>query len=169
MRDTVTECDLPGIGRKYTFTAEGGEQLAIVVHQTGTRELFIFPRGAEEPCGVIAFEDDEARQIGAIISGAYYKPKILEDLEVNLQGIAIEWFRIGSAAPARGKSIGELQIRKRTGVSIIDIIRGGQSLPNPGPETVLDEGDTLVVAAKHGQLAAFRELVTGRGSGKPMP
>jgi len=169
MRDTVTECDLPGIGRKYTFTAEGGEQLAIVVHQTGTRELFIFPRGAEEPCGVIAFEDHEARQIGAIISGAYYKPKILEDLEVTLQGIAIEWFRIGSVAPARGKSIGELQIRKRTGVSIIDIIRGGQSLPNPGPETVLEEGDTLVVAAKHGQLAAFRELVTGRGSGKPMP
>jgi hypothetical protein len=43
MRDTVTECDLPGIGRKYTFTAPSGEQLAIVVHQAGTRELFIFP------------------------------------------------------------------------------------------------------------------------------
>jgi TrkA domain protein len=88
---------------------------------------------------------------------------------VNLRGIAIEWFRISPAAPARGKSIGELQIRKRTGVSVIDIVREGQSLPNPGPDTVLLDGDTLVVAAKHGQLAAFRELVTGRGSGKPMP
>ena len=166
MRDTITECDLPGIGRKYTFTAPSGEQLAIVVHQAGTRELFIFARGAEEPCGAIAFEDDEARRIGAIISGAYYKPKILEDLEVSLQGIAIEWFRIGPAAPARGRSIGELQIRKRTGVSIIDIIRAGQSLPNPGPETVLEEGDTLVVAAKHGQLSAFRTLVTVREPGK---
>ncbi|OGB93984.1 MAG: hypothetical protein A3G35_14470 [candidate division NC10 bacterium RIFCSPLOWO2_12_FULL_66_18] len=165
MRETMTECDLPGIGRKYTFTASGGERLAIVVHQTGTRELFIFPPGAEEPCGGIAFEDDEARQIGAIIGGAYYKPKILEDLEVSLQGIAIEWFQIGPAAPARGKSIGELQIRKRTGVSIIDIIREGQSLPNPGPETVLEEGDTLVVAAKHGQLSAFKTLITGRQPG----
>lgn len=164
MEETMTECDLPGIGRKYTFTTPGGEQLAIVVHQTGTRELFFFPPGTEEPCGAIAFEDDEARQIGAIISGSYYKPKILEDLEVSLQGIAIEWFRIGPAAPARGKSIGDLQIRKRTGVSVIDIIRGGQSLPNPGPETLLEEGDTLVVAAKHGQLAAFKTLVTGPGA-----
>jgi TrkA domain protein len=166
MRRTMTECDLPGIGRKYTFTASGGERLAIVVHQAGTRELFIFPQGAEEPCGAIAFEDDEARQIGAIIGGAYYKPKILEDMEVSLQGIAIEWFRIGPAAPARGRSIGELQIRKRTGVSIIDIIRAGQSLPNPGPETVLEDGDTLVVAAKHGQLSAFKTLITGRQPGE---
>lgn len=161
MAETMTECDLPGIGRKYTYATPDGQQLAIVVHQTGTRELFIFPPGAEEPCASIAFEDDTARQIGAIISGAYYKPKVLEDLEVNLQGIAIEWFRIGPAAPARGKTIGELQIRKRTGVSIIDIIRSGQSLPNPGPDTALDAGDTLVVAAKHGQLPAFRALVTG--------
>lgn len=167
MGDTMTECDLPGIGRKYTFTAPGGEQLAIVVHQTGTRELFIFTPGAEEPCGAIAFEDDEARQIGAIISGAYYKPKILEDLEVNLQGIAIEWFRVGPAAPGRGKTIGELQIRKRTGVSIIDIIRGGQGLPNPGPDTALEEGDTLVVAARHGQLPAFKALVTGPAAHQP--
>lgn len=161
MREGMTECDLPGIGRKYTFTAPAGEQLAIVVHQGGTRELFFFPPGAEEPSGAIAFEDDEARQIGAIIGGSYYKPKILEDLEVNLQGIAIEWFRVGPQAPARGKTIGELQIRKRTGASVIDIIRGGQSLPNPGPETVLEEGDTLVVAAKHGQLPAFKALVSG--------
>jgi TrkA domain protein len=84
---------------------------------------------------------------------------------VSLQGIAIEWFRIGRR-PGPGRSIGELQIRKRTGVSIIDIIRAGQSLPNPGPETVLEEGDTLVVAAKHGQLAGFKALVTGRESGR---
>lgn len=166
MREALTECELPGIGRKYTFTAPSGEQLAIVVHRTGTRELFIFPAEAEEPCGAIAFEDDEARQIGAIIGGSYYKPKILEDLEVNLQGIVIEWFRIAPASPARGKSIGELQIRKRTGVSVIDIIRHGQSLPNPGPETVLEEGDTLVVAARHGQLAGFKALITGRESQK---
>ena len=165
MHDSLTECDLPGIGRKYTFTAPSGERLAIVVHQTGMRELYIFPPGAEEPCATIAFEDDEARQIGAIIGGSYYKPKVLEDLEVNLRGIAIEWFRIGAGAPARGKSIGELQIRKRTGVSIIDIIREGQSLPNPGPDTVLLDGDTLVVAAKHGQLTAFKTLITGRQPG----
>lgn len=166
MHESLTECDLPGIGRKYTFTAPSGEQLAVVVHQAGRRELFIFPPGAEEPCGSITFEDDDARQIGAIIGGAYYKPKIVEDLEVSLQGIAIEWFRIGSTAPARGRSIGELQVRKRTGVSIIDIIRAGQSLPSPGPETVLVEGDTLVVAAKHGQLAGFKALITGSESQK---
>jgi TrkA domain protein len=163
MREKITECDLPGIGRKYTFTAPGGEQLSIVVHQTGKRELFIFTSGEEEPAAAVAFEDEEARQIGAIIGGAYYKPKVLEELEVSLQGIAIEWVRVGPGAPALGKSIGELQIRKRTGASIIHIIRGSQSIPNPGPEIVVREGDTLVVAANRGQLPAFKALVAGRG------
>jgi len=43
MRESVTECDLPGIGRKYTFTAPSGERLAVVAHQRGTRQLLIFP------------------------------------------------------------------------------------------------------------------------------
>jgi K+/H+ antiporter YhaU regulatory subunit KhtT len=41
MRETMTECDLPGIGRKYTFTAASGEQFPIVLHKTRNQELLL--------------------------------------------------------------------------------------------------------------------------------
>jgi K+/H+ antiporter YhaU regulatory subunit KhtT len=41
MRETMMECDLPGIGRKYTFTAASGEHFPIVLHKTRNQELLL--------------------------------------------------------------------------------------------------------------------------------
>ena len=40
---------------------------------------------------MIALDDDEARQLGAVIGGAYERPKIVEDLEMALGELQIEW------------------------------------------------------------------------------
>jgi CPA2 family monovalent cation:H+ antiporter-2 len=62
-----------------------------------------------------------------------------------LGSVATETAQVEPGAPAVGKSIGELKLRTMTGVSIIAIIQEDEANVNPGPETVINAGDVLVL------------------------
>src|SRR5881398_1644053 len=82
----VEETRLPGIGSKFTLRLDAGGRLAVILHNDGKRELYYFRHAAdEEPRAVITLDDDEARQLGAVVGGAYERPKIVEDLEMALR------------------------------------------------------------------------------------
>jgi len=75
----LQETRLPGIGSKFTLRLDAGGRLAIILHNDGKRELYYFRHaGDEEPQAVITLDDDEARQLGAVVGGAYERPKIVE-------------------------------------------------------------------------------------------
>ena len=81
----LRETRLPGVGVKYGFRTSEGGRLAIVLHNDGMREIYFFRHEHDdEPAAVIRLDDDEARQFGAVIGGAYERPKIVEDLELAL-------------------------------------------------------------------------------------
>ena len=80
----------------------------MILHNDGVRELYFFRHADDdEPKAVITLDDDEARQLGAVIGGAYERPKIVEDLEMALGELQIEWVPVpddepaGSARPSR--------------------------------------------------------------------
>jgi CPA2 family monovalent cation:H+ antiporter-2 len=62
-----------------------------------------------------------------------------------LGSVATETAQLEPGAPAVGKTIGELKLRTMTGVSIIAIIQEDEANVNPGPETVINAGDVLVL------------------------
>ena len=62
-----------------------------------------------------------------------------------LSAASTETVQIEHGSPAAGKSIAELRLRKLTGVSIIAIVKDGDSDINPSPETVINEGDVVVL------------------------
>ena len=61
--------------------------------------------------------------------------------------------------PAIHKTIGELEVRRRTGASIIAAIREGDTVINPGPEYALSAGATLVVAGKRNHIKLLKEIL----------
>ena len=66
---------LPGVGVKYAFTPGHGGRIAVILHNDGMREIYFFrSAGDEEPCAVITLDDEEARQLGAVLGGAYDRP-----------------------------------------------------------------------------------------------
>lgn len=161
----IRESDLPGIGRKYEIEAHSREKLVIVVHDDGRREIYAPDRDdPEESWSIATLEDDEARAIAAILGGMNYKPKALETIEVALNDLIIEWYRIDAADPCVGFSIGELGVRQQTGASIIAAVYPDHTYDiNPGAECRLVGGGTLIVAGQRSQLKVLKQLLRRGG------
>jgi K+:H+ antiporter subunit KhtT len=156
----LRETRLPGIGVKYGFRTSEGGRLAIVLHNDGQREIYFFRHEHDdEPSTVIRLDDDEARQLGAVIGGAYERPRIVEDLELALGELAIEWIPVPDDSPAIGHTLAECGFRRQTGVTVIAILRQPEPISGAQPDDVLERGDTLVAVGKAGQFAAFRRLL----------
>jgi TrkA domain protein len=155
----VRETRLPGVGSKFTLRTHTGEKVAVVLHVDGLRELYHTPRGAdEEPCA-IELNDEEARQIGAILVGAVYRPQLVQDLEMTLKDLVIEWIPLPPDSPVVGLTVATCRIRSTTGSTIVAILRDSGSVAMPHPDEVLQAGDTLVVIGRPDSFAAIRDLV----------
>jgi TrkA domain protein len=158
----LSETRLPGVGTKFTLRLDRGQRLSVILHNDGTRELYYFRHAEDdEPEAVITMDDDEARQLGAVIGGAYERPKIVEDLEVALGELTIEWVPVPNTSPWIGRTLAECGFRAKTGITVIAILREPEPVSGAQPDDVLQRGDTLVTVGKAGQYAAFRRLLEG--------
>ena len=77
--------------------------------------------------------------------------------EANLKTIAI-----AADSPAAGKLFHELQLRTRTGASIVGIERSGTSIVNPGADDELQPGDQVLLLGTPAQLNAAEALLLKR-------
>ncbi|ADC88696.1 TrkA-C domain protein [Thermocrinis albus DSM 14484] len=160
----IRETDLPGIGKKYAVTLKEGRDLVIIIYNTGRREIYLMED--EEAVCVVELTDEEAKELGFLIAGAVYQPVSSEKMEIFLRQMVMEWVKVEKGSSLVGKSIAQLQIRKRTGVSVVAIDRGGSMIPSPDPyNEVIKEGDVLIVVGTRQQINSFMELC-GRCSTK---
>jgi K+:H+ antiporter subunit KhtT len=160
------EADLPGIGKKFTLYTGKRIAISLVVHNTGKREIYLFPAGEEEEAScVLELSDEEARQLGTLLMGAFFTPVVVDKdkIDLLLKGLVIEWIELSKDSPAVGKSINELAIRTRTGASVIAILRNEKDIiPSPSPEEVFKVRDTLIAVGTREQISSLVELITPR-------
>ncbi len=157
----ISEAFLPGVGRKFQVDTTSGDRLVIVIHDDGTRELYHFTRrNLDRASSVLRLSDGEARQIAGIVGGLTYVPRNLPMAEVILEDLVLEWFTIEPGAACIGHSIRELQVRTRTGASIVSIIEPDQTKrTNPEAHTILNAGATLIVAGDRSTINALKRLL----------
>lgn len=66
--------DLPGIGKRYDIAlGHDGERVSVVVHRTGARDLYVFTANSDEPAAVLELTEEQARKVGAVLSGTYFE------------------------------------------------------------------------------------------------
>lgn len=63
-----------------------------------------------------------------------------------------ELYRLEPGSSAIAGSLRELDLRRRTGATVIAVVRDAQPVPNPSPELRLEEGDTLVLVGSHKEI-----------------
>jgi CPA2 family monovalent cation:H+ antiporter-2 len=80
------------------------------------------------------------------------------DLKCQIPEVDITTFRVGDGSPIAEKSIAQIEIRKKHGVTVLAIRRGDQMLSNPDGNTVIHSGDLLVALSEPSKLARFAQL-----------
>jgi monovalent cation:H+ antiporter-2, CPA2 family len=105
------------------------------------------------------------RQIAAIREDGYemlrhLRPPPLSFTEVQRQlaDLEIETFRLAAGAPAAGKTLAELRLREKIGVTVLALQRDGETLTNPWGGTLLQAGDLVIMLGKSTQFAEAAPL-----------
>ncbi|MBU8917013.1 cation:proton antiporter regulatory subunit [Bacillus sp. FJAT-29953] len=162
----VREIELPGIGKKFEVITKNKDKIVVIIHDDGRRDLYYFDQDDyEEAIASTSFDDAEARQIAAIIGGMTYAPKALETIEMAFDELVIEWFKVQDGSEAADQTIGQLNIRQSYEVNIVAIIKqkNHKEIHTPGPETILEEGDTVIISGQRKQVKMFvKEVLTRR-------
>jgi len=83
------------------------------------------------------------------------------DLRSALVNVQIITVRIGPHAPVVGKSLSEIDLRKKFGVTLLAIRRGAEVMSNPSGDTCLCENDALVLLGKPEAVQEVELLVKG--------
>ena len=154
----VRETRLPGVGTKFTLRTGRGEKIWAIVHLDGMREVYHYEDPDDSP-HVITLNDEEARQLAAIIGGMVYRPQLVEDLEVALKDLVMEWIELPPTSPLVGLTVATCRIRSTTGATIVAILRESGSLATPHPDEVLRADDVLVVIGRPESFEDIKRLV----------
>ncbi len=160
MSDQIREQELPGIGRRYSVDAEGDE-ISVVIHHSGRRDVYLSDRTGHHPPRVATLTDDQARRLGAVLAGAYFQPTLTRRIEAVVGGLLIDWVTIAPGWAGAGHSIAELEIRRRTRMTIVAILRGDEAIVVPEPSEVLLAGDRVVVVGRPEDLDGLVKHLAG--------
>jgi TrkA domain protein len=152
----VRQIDLPGIGVRYEFTTAEGERLGVLVHRSGRRDVLTYRPDDPDECATVLELDAADAQTLVELLGASTVSEHLTQVQQRIEGLAIEWLHIEPDAPWDGVSLGSAQVHTTTGVSIVAIVRGDETVVAPGPDDVLRAGDTVVAVGSPGGLDRVR-------------
>jgi monovalent cation:H+ antiporter-2, CPA2 family len=73
--------------------------------------------------------------------------------QIGLDGASTETVTLDDTSPVIGKNLGELDVRGRSGATVIAVIRNGETKISPGANYKLDSGDTVVLLGSPKKIA----------------
>jgi TrkA domain protein len=157
----IRETTLPGVGVRYELQLESGERIGVLAHRTGRRELFVY--SARDPDAVdteLTFNGEEGKIVAELLGGTQVVESVSR-LQQQIEGLAIDWLVVPARSEFVGKTIADAQVRTRTGVSIVAVIREDEAHPAPSPAFRFEAGDTAVVVGTPRGITAAASLLTG--------
>jgi TrkA domain protein len=142
----VEETRLPGVGVRHDFATGSGQRIGVIVHRAGYRELLIYDDDDPDACREsVRLNEADARTLGDLLGLATVKERVDRALRQSIEGLAIDWVTLRERSALAGRTIGETELRRRTGVTVVAVIRGDVTYASPEPEFVLRPNDTAVV------------------------
>jgi CPA2 family monovalent cation:H+ antiporter-2 len=95
-----------------------------------------------------------------------FRPSMARISDILAAGTA-ESYYVTKDSWLAGQTLGAIDLRSRTGATVIAVVRGEESFSSPGAEFPVEAGDTLVLVASHRDMnRAFQLLDTGAPEGE---
>ncbi len=155
------ETPIPGIGVRYEFTSGAGDRVGVLVRRDGRREVMLYDDVDPDACrAVVPLSREESATLVELLGGSKVTER-LSDLRHEVVGLAIEWVTLEAGKGMAGRTIGDGQIRTRTGASVVAVLRGDRSIPGPGPEFGLQAGDVALVVGSIDGVRTAQQLLVG--------
>ncbi len=155
----VRETKLPGVGVRHEFTTDNGNDVGVLVHHDGRREILVYDSDDPDRCTTLVnLTAADTRTLSELLGGSQVTEAVVA-VQQEIEGLAIEWIQLESGSPAVGTTIGDGAYRTRTGSSVVAVMRGDESVPAPGPEFAFQEHDVVVAVGTTDGLARLRELL----------
>jgi CPA2 family monovalent cation:H+ antiporter-2 len=178
--------DLAAVPRGIRLVRELNPSAAIIVRTRMVQEIeALRSAGADE---VVAEEFESAIEIFTLVLERFHVPRnviraqtrvlrgegyramrsprgsrdVSDEILEALEAGTTEIYRIGEAGRAVGRTLRDLDLRRRTGASVIAVVRGDKAFPNPSAEMALAAGDCLVLVGSHGEIDRALADLQGR-------
>jgi len=156
----VNETELPGVGTRFAFESDDGRVVGVIHHHDGRREVFVTDEADADCVAVsISLDEGEAHLLADLLGGITVTREVAT-LAHGVAGLTVDWVEIPEGKTS-GSTIGRLEVRTRTGASIVAVLRGDEPHPAPGPEFVLRGGDVLLVVGTSSGARRARSLLRG--------
>ncbi|MEX1020710.1 MAG: cation:proton antiporter [Litorilinea sp.] len=95
--------------------------------------------------------------------GPLYHAQNAYDMVATMQNaqrlMELEWMKVPESSPMIGESIQELDVRSRTGASVVAVLHAGDLITNPNPDYAFDNGDMVAILGNHEQRAHFADVM----------
>jgi CPA2 family monovalent cation:H+ antiporter-2 len=98
-------------------------------------------------------------------NGSGEEHRRLDQLIRAVRGTEISWVPLEQDSPLVNRSLSDVNLRARTGASIVAMVRQEQVMPNPSPRTRFEPGDMLGLIGEREQLEAAATALAGKGNG----
>lgn len=182
--------DLPAMRRSVRLARGLAPAVKIIVRTRMVQEIdSVRLAGADE---VVAEEFESAIEVFTLVLRHFHVPRniirtqtrllrgedyrmlrvpgasegVSETVLQALEAGTTDLYRMTPESRARGGTLRDLDLRNRTGASVIAVVRGEESFPNPSPTMELEEGDTLVFVGSHEQIEAAFDLMEAYRAGE---
>lgn len=155
----IVETTLPGVGVRLDFLCASGRRVGVIARTSGRRELLVYDqRDPDQVRAQVDLAADEAAALGEALGGPQISDPV-DRLPSMVAGLVVDWLPIPAGAAPR--TIGELELRRRTGASVVAIVRDDHPIPAPGPDAELRDGDTVVLVGTAEGISVAAALLSG--------
>ncbi|MGA1796511.1 MAG: cation:proton antiporter [bacterium] len=113
------------------------------------------------PRNIINLHVNTIRDAGySMLRGSSLPDERFESIQRIIAMSITETFLVTPDSPAVGKTLADLQLRSRTGVTVMGIIRADRSITNPAATMEINAEDILIMFGSHEQLDTAVELLS---------
>jgi CPA2 family monovalent cation:H+ antiporter-2 len=144
-----------------TLELSGADEVIAEEFETSIEVFTRVLRHFRVPWNIIRAEARALRGAGYRLLRSALEEELPEELLEALAAGTTDVFRLETGSPAAGRTLRDLDLRRRSGATVAAVVRGEQSQANPSADLRLETGDDLVLVGSHSEIDKAFELLSG--------